>query len=44
MSNKQLKTKYADTLRRLHACGPSEKSALQGLLNYYYGLKTKRGI
>ena len=44
MSNKQLETKYADILRRLHTCGPAEKSALMGLLNYYYFEKQKRGI
>ncbi len=44
MSNATLKAKYADVLRKLHTCRPAEKSALQSLLNYYYNLKTNRGI
>lgn len=44
MSNKQLKTKYADTLRRLHTCSALEKEVLKTLLNHYYVEKQKRGI
>ncbi len=44
MSNTQLNKKYADTMCKLHTCSAVEKKALQGLLNYYYGLKSKRGL
>jgi len=33
---KTLKAKYTEVLKKLHFCKPSEKNALNELLNYYY--------
>lgn len=44
MSNKELKTKYADAKKRLHICTPVEIGALKMLMNYYYGLMMERNI
>ncbi len=38
MQRKEVKTKYADVLSRLHTCRPCEKAGLKRLLNYYYNL------
>ncbi len=38
MKRKEIETKYADILRRLHICRPCDKPDLKRLLNYYYGL------
>ena len=38
MKRKEIETKYADVLRRLHTCRPCEKPGLKTLLNYYYNL------
>ena len=35
---REVKTKYANVLRRLHTCRPCDKSDLKRLLNYYYEL------
>ena len=43
MKNTTLEQKYAEVKKRLHTCGPAEKSALQSLFNYYYGLLLKGG-
>jgi len=38
MKRKEIETKYAKVLRRLHTCQPYEKEMLKVLLNYYYNL------
>ena len=35
---REVKTKYANVLRRLHTCRPCEKAGLKMLLDYYYNL------
>ncbi len=44
MSDKQLKTKYADAKKRLHICSPVEYKGVKQLMNYWYDLMMKRGI
>lgn len=36
MSQKEIKAKYADVKKKLHACSPAEYKGLLQLMNFYY--------